>query len=638
MPRHLRRHSVTENAREGSRGPGAHAWKSVPPRRHAGCLGRELQRLGGVTEKIPYLLDLGVTAVELLPVYQFDPQDAPPDRVNYWGYSPVSFFAPHAGYAATREPLAVLDEFRDMVKALHRAGIEVILDVVYNHTAEGNERGPTFCFRGLDNRAYYILDRNWAYYANYTGTGNTLKASHPMVRRLILDSLRYWVAEMHVDGIRFDLASILTRDESGQPLRNPPIVWEIESDPLLAGTKLIAEAWDAAGLYQVGTWVGDAWKEWNGRFRDDVRSFVKSEPGMVGRLADRLFASPDVYAWEGREADQSVNFVTCHDGFTLNDLVSYNAKHNEANGEGNRDGMDDNRSWNCGVEGPTDDGAVEALRARQVRNLLALTLLSAGVPMIVMGDEARRTQRGNNNAYSHDDELTWLDWSLVERHRDLRRFVRKLVELRLAFDPSAQIGAVSLSEFLERCRISWHGVRLEAPDWSYPSRSLAVGFSTPDGQVRAHCLFNAYWEPLAFELPAVRDGWRRLVDTAPPPPDDARTWGEASVLPEGPYAAAIGGGAGKRREVGVRKRRAGRRRGGQAGRCTHASWTVIAVGKDRAANCSLTQCRRSAGCSCLTRASAYRLWALRVRRSCPTGATACRHRRGGRRTGSRRRR
>ncbi len=506
--------------------------------RHASSGVAEPRRgtFAGVTEKIPYLVDLGVTAVELLPVYQFDPQDAP-DRVNYWGYSPVSFFAPHAGYAAAREPLAVLDEFRDMVKALHRAGIEVILDVVYNHTAEGNERGPTFCFRGLDNRAYYILDRDWAYYANYTGTGNTLKASHPMVRRLILDSLRYWVVEMHVDGFRFDLASILTRDESGQPLRNPPIVWEIESDPLLAGTKLIAEAWDAAGLYQVGSWVGDAWKEWNGRFRDDVRSFVKSDPGMVGRLADRLFASPDVYAWEGREADQSVNFVTCHDGFTLNDLVSYNAKHNEANGEGNRDGMDDNRSWNCGVEGPTDDEAVEALRARQVRNLLTLTLLSAGVPMIVMGDEGRRTQRGNNNAYSHDDELSWLDWNRVERHRDLRRFVRKLIELRLAFDPSAQIDTISLSEFLERCRISWHGVRLGAPDWSYPSRSLAVGFSALGGRVRAHCLFNAYWEPLAFELPAVRDGWRRLVDTALAPPDDARTWGEASVLPEGPYAA-----------------------------------------------------------------------------------------------------
>jgi glycogen operon protein len=493
----------------------------------------------GVTDKIPYLVDLGVTTVELLPVFQFDPQDAPPDRPNYWGYSPVSFFAPHAAYAAAREPHAVVDEFRDMVRALHRAGIEVILDVVYNHTAEGDERGPTLCYRGLDNRAYYILDRSWTHYANYTGTGNTLKASHPTVRRLILDSLRYWVAEMHVDGFRFDLASILTRDESGQPLRNPPIVWEIESDPLLAGTKLIAEAWDAAGLYQVGTWVGDAWEEWNGRFRDDVRSFVKSDPGMVGRLANRLFASPDIYAREGREADRSVNFISCHDGFTLNDVVSYDAKHNEANGEGNRDGMDDNHSWNCGAEGPSDDPAVEALRARQVRNLLTLTLLSAGVPMITMGDEARRTQRGNNNAYSQDNELSWLDWNLVERHRDLRRFVRKLIELRLAFDPSAQLDAVSvsLSEFLERARISWHGVRLGAPDWSYPSRSLAVGFSTPDGRTRAHCLFNAYWEPLEFELPAARHGWRRLVDTALAPPDDARTWGEGSVVPDGRYAA-----------------------------------------------------------------------------------------------------
>jgi glycogen operon protein len=422
-----------------------------------------------------------------------------------------------------------------MVKALHRAGIEVILDVVYNHTAEGDERGPTFCFRGLDNRAYYILDRNWTHYANYTGTGNTLKASHPVVRRLILDSLRYWVSEMHVDGFRFDLASILTRDDTGQPLKNPPIVWEIESDPLLAGTKLIAEAWDAAGLYQVGTWVGDAWKEWNGRFRDDIRSFVKSDPGMVGRLANRIFGSPDVYAAEGREADQSVNFITCHDGFTLNDVVSYNAKHNEANGEGNRDGMDDNHSWNCGVEGPTDDPAVEALRARQVRNFLAVTLLSAGVPMITMGDEARRTQRGNNNAYSQDSELSWLDWSLVERHRDLRRFVGKLHELRLAFDPSTEEDEVPLTEFLERSRIVWHGVRLGAPDWSAESRSLAVGVSTLDERIRVHYLFNAYWEPLQFELPPCRGGWRRLVDTALPPPDDARSWSEAPVFTGSAY-------------------------------------------------------------------------------------------------------
>ncbi len=489
----------------------------------------------GLAEKIPYLVELGVTAVELLPVFQFDPQDAPPGLVNYWGYAPISFFAPHAPYAAARDPCGVLDEFRDMVKALHRAGIEVILDVVFNHTAEGDELGPTLSFRGLDNRAYYLLDRDRSRYVDYSGTGNTLKASHPVVRRLILDSLRYWVSEMHVDGFRFDLASILSRDEDGQPMRNPPIVWEIESEPLLAGIKLIAEAWDAAGLYQVGQWVGDAWKEWNGRFRDDVRSFLKSDAGMVGILANRIFASPDLYAAKGREAAQSVNFVTCHDGFTLNDLVSYDVKHNEGNREGNRDGTNDNRSWNCGEEGPTSDPAVEALRARQVRNFLAVTLLSAGVPMIVMGDEARRTQAGNNNAYCQDNELSWLDWALVERHRDLRRFVKTLNELRRTFDPRSD--ATPLCEFLDRSRIAWHGVRLGAPDWSYASRSLAVGLSDAEDRVRFHCVFNAYWGPLSFELPPGPNGWRRLVDTALPPPDDARCWGEAPLIGDGAYLA-----------------------------------------------------------------------------------------------------
>ncbi len=491
----------------------------------------------GLVEKIPHLVELGVTAVELLPIFQFDAQDAPAGRVNYWGYSPVAFFAPHAAYAAASGPLGVLDEFRDMVKALHRAGIEVILDVVYNHTAEGNERGPTLSFRGLDNRSYYLLDRDWSRYCNYTGTGNTLKANNPMVRRLILDSLRFWAGEMHVDGFRFDLASILSRDEAGQPLRNPPIVWEIESEPLLAGAKLIAEAWDAAGLYQVGQWVGEAWKEWNGRFRDDVRSFLRGDPGMVSALASRLFGSPDLYQAEQREADQSVNFVTCHDGFTLNDLVSYDRKHNEANLEANRDGSDDNRSWNCGVEGPSDDPAVEALRARQVRNFLTVNLLAAGVPMIAMGDEARRTQGGNNNAWCQDGEISWVDWGLVARNRDLVRFVKKLVAMRLAFDPSAEEDEVPLSEFLERSRVEWHGVRLGAPDWSAESRSLAVGFSALEGGARVHCIFNAFWEPLPFELPPAEDGWLLLVDTALPPPSDARGWDEAQPLEGRTYLA-----------------------------------------------------------------------------------------------------
>ena len=359
----------------------------------------------GLVEKIPYLRALGVTAVELLPVFQFDVQACPPGLVNYWGYQPVSFFAPHRAYSSRQEPLGPVNEFRDMVKALHRAGIEVILDVVFNHTAEVGADGPTLGLRGIDNPTYYVLEQGGARYADYTGCGNTLNANNPVVRRMIVESLRYWVNEMHVDGFRFDLASILSRDSEGQVLPNPPVLWDIETDPALAGTKLIAEAWDAAGLYQVGSFIGDAWKEWNGRFRDDCRDFFRSAPGSLGRFADRLLGSPEVYGRKGREIEQSVNFVTCHDGFTLNDLVSYERKHNELNGESNRDGADDNRSWNCGTEGPTADPAVEELRNRQVKNCLTVTLLALGVPMLLMGDEVRRTQGGNNNAYCHDDEF-----------------------------------------------------------------------------------------------------------------------------------------------------------------------------------------------------------------------------------------
>src|SRR6201997_353412 len=351
----------------------------------------------GLIEKIPYLQDLDISAVELLPVFAFDEEDGPPGLGNCWGYQPLSFFARHPGYSSRPDPLGGLDEFRDMVKALHRAGIEVILDVVYNHTAEGKEDGPTICFRGLANENYYILARDKSSYADYTGCGNTLNTNEPIVRRLILDSLRYWVSEMHVDGFRFDLASILARDQEGRPMASPPILWDIESDPILADVKLIAEAWDAAGLYQVGSFVGDSWKEWNGKFRDDIRAFLKGDNGTARAVAFRLTGSPDVYEHEQREAEQSINFVTCHDGFTLNDLVSFNTKHNEANGEGNRDGADDNLSWNCGVEGETDDAAIEAVRARQVRNFAVLLLLARGVPMMTAGDEVRRTQRGNNN-------------------------------------------------------------------------------------------------------------------------------------------------------------------------------------------------------------------------------------------------
>ena len=356
-------------------------------------------------------------------MFQFDSQDCPPGKTNYWGYAPVSVFAPHRAYSSQKNALATLDEFRDMVKALHRAGLEVILDVVFNHTTEGGQTGPTFCYRALANDMYYILERDKSRYADYAGCGNTLNANQSIVRRMIQDSLRYWVSRMHVDGFRFDLASILSRDEEGRLLPNPPVLWDIESDPLLAGTKLIAEAWDAAGLYQVGSFIGDRWQEWNGRFRDDVRRFLKGDNGSVSGVAARILGSPDIYGHKEREAEQSINFVTCHDGFTLNDLVSYNRKHNEANGENNRDGSDDNLSWNCGVEGPTDDPRVEALRNRQVKNFFALELLSAGTPMLLMGDEVRRSQGGNNNGYCQDsdDQLVRLDAAgAARRHPPIR--------------------------------------------------------------------------------------------------------------------------------------------------------------------------------------------------------------------------
>ena len=477
----------------------------------------------GLVEKIGYLQELGVTAVELLPVFQFDEQDAPRGHVNYWGYSPVSFFAPHVGYSSRKDHLGALDEFRDMVKALHRAGIEVILDVVFNHTAEGNHEGPTLSLRGLENAAYYILQDDRALSADYTGTGNTLNANQPIVRRMIVDSLRYWVESMHVDGFRFDLASILSRDERGRPLENPPILWDIESDPLLSGTKLIAEAWDAAGLYQVGTFAGDSWKEWNGQFRDDIRSFMKGDRGTVTRLARRLLGSPDIYGAAEREPEKSINFVTCHDGFTLNDLVSYNSKHNGANGEGNRDGSDFNLSWNCGAEGPTDDPTIERLRNRQVKNFLALTLLSTGAPILLMGDEVRRTQRGNNNAYCQDNDISWFDWSGLEQHADIYRFTRLLLLMRSNRDLSRRERSSTLNEILARAKVEWHGVKLRYPDWSDDSHSLGATASTLDGRFLIHFMVNAYWEPLTFELPpapGVHRGWHRAIDTFLESPHD----------------------------------------------------------------------------------------------------------------------
>ncbi len=492
----------------------------------------------GVIEKIPYLKSLGVTAVELMPVHEFpilDWDGRPKQRPNYWGYDPLAFFAPHRGYAVSREPGAQVREFKQMVRALHEAGIEVILDVVFNHTAEGNERGPTLSFKGLENRVYYMLDEQ-GNYRNYSGCGNTVNGNHPVVREMIFHCLRHWVLNYHVDGFRFDLASILSRDRQGNLVPNPPLVEAIAEDPLLADTKIIAEAWDAAGAYQVGTFASTRWAEWNGRYRDDVRRFWRGDPGMVGALATRLAGSSDLYEPSGRCPYHSINFVTSHDGFTLNDLVSYNHKHNEANGEENRDGENNNYSCNYGVEGPTRSRKVEAVRRRQIRNFLATLLLSQGVPMLLMGDECRRTQQGNNNAYCQDNELSWFDWSLVKKHRDLVRFVRELIRFRRA------VPTVRRTHFL-RGRpeaegllpdVSWYDPAGGPVDWFSPQRSLTCVFAAPlgkDGRPEGkHVLLflHADPEPGRFVVPEpVRHlAWRAFVNTAARPPEDIYPGGE----------------------------------------------------------------------------------------------------------------
>jgi isoamylase len=508
---------------------------------NSGVEDRKRGTYAGVIEKIPYLKDLGITAVELLPVFQYDAQDCPPGLVNYWGYAPVSFFAPHRAYSSRQDALGPQDEFRDMVKALHRAGLEVILDVVFNHTAEDGIGGPTFSFRGLDNKAYYILEGDEFHYSNFSGTGNTLNTNHPVVRRMILDSLIYWVEVMHVDGFRFDLASILSRDLSGNQIPNPPVVWDIDTHPALAGTKIIAEAWDAAGLYQVGSFLGDSWREWNGKFRDDLRCFFRGDHGTVKKIADRILGSPDIFGHDSREAEQSVNFVTCHDGFTVNDLVSYNTKHNEENGEDSRDGSNENHSWNCGVEGPSEDSAVEELRNRQVKNFLTVTLLSLGLPMILMGDEVRRTQFGNNNAYCQDSETSWFDWALVERHKDVYRFVRLLNERRVLRDLEDGADTMSLIDLLVRADKAWHGTKLYQPDWGDDSHSLAISAVLHQESLVFHMIMNAFWEALEFELPPIDIGkqnpWRRWIDTSLGSPNDIVDWRESPTVPGFLYSA-----------------------------------------------------------------------------------------------------
>lgn len=472
----------------------------------------------GIIEKIPYLKSLGITAVELMPVHQYDEQDAPPGLSNYWGYSTMSFFAPHRPYSSRKDLLGPVHEFKDMVKALHKAGIEVILDVVFNHTAEGSETGPTFSFKGLDNRIYYLLEKNQALYSNYTGCGNTLRANHPVVGGLILDSLRYWVSEMHVDGFRFDLASVLSRDIYGEPLNMPGILWSIESDPILAGAKLIAEAWDPGGLYQVGGFInhGDWFSEWNGPFRDDIRKFVKGDVATVRRLAARIMGSPDIYKKEDREPNRSIHFICCHDGFTMNDLVSYDVKHNQANKENNNDGANDNFSWNCGVEGPSDKPEVKALRIQQIKNLLTILFISHGTPMLLMGDEVQRTQNGNNNAYCQDNDISWFDWNEPAKAKEIFDFTKSLIQLRQSLNlfHEHRVFLEQVDEHLPY--VLWHGVKLNKPDWRDNSHSLAFTLCDPANGQRVHVILNAYWETLNFALPDIEHGesWHRVVDTS----------------------------------------------------------------------------------------------------------------------------
>lgn len=481
----------------------------------------------GLIEKIPYLKELGITAVELLPVHHFDPQDVRPGLKNYWGYSTIGFFAPHRGYSSQRDALGAVDEFRDLVKALHKADIEVILDVVFNHTAEGNENGPTLSFRGLDNQIYYILEDDPTYYKNYSGCGNTFKGNHPVVGRLIVDSLRYWVSQMHVDGFRFDLASILSRDVYGEPIEDTgalKILSIIESDPVLAGSKLIAEAWDAGGLYEVGKFVdrADWFSEWNGPFRDDVRRFIKSDPGAVKSFAARVLASPDIYLRLDTDINRCINFVTCHDGFTLSDLVSYNYKHNEANKENSRDGCNHNFSWNCGEEGETEDPEVQQLRWQQIKNFLTALFMSQGTPMLLMGDEIRHTQLGNNNAYCQDNELSWFDWSLVEQNDGLLRFVKKLIRFTKGLEILREEEFLQINKVGSKPYIIWHGQRLRQPDWSEDSHCLAFSLHHPYSEEHLYVIFNAYWKSLKFELPSLKLGnpWHRIVDTSLAAPED----------------------------------------------------------------------------------------------------------------------
>ena len=499
----------------------------------------------GVIEKIPYLKSLGVTAVELMPVHEFPINGfwgEKKDRPNYWGYDSLGFFSPHRGYAASEEPGAQVREFKEMVRALHAEGIEVILDVVFNHTAEGNELGPTLSFKGLENQVYYMLAGGGAHYKNYSGCGNTVNGNHPVVREMIFLCLRHWVHNYHIDGFRFDLASILSRDRHGELVPNPPLIETISEDPLLADTKIIAEAWDAAGAYQVGSFSHMRWAEWNGRYRDDMRRFWRGEQGLCGAFATRLAGSSDLYQPGGRQPYHSINFIVSHDGFTLNDLVSYEDKHNEANGEGNRDGDNNNYSSNYGIEGPTRNRDVERLRLRQIKNNLATLFLSQGVPMLLSGDECRRTQRGNNNAYCQDNAISWFDWKLIEKNEGLVRFARELIHFRRD-EPTVRRRDFFSGQPIrpgDLPDVAWFDPDGRPMDWSHCTGSLICVFGAihhvdPTAPPPRHVmmLFHSGQEPRTFVLPTLprKVDWRLLVDTGQDSPYDVYPNGDGPAAP-----------------------------------------------------------------------------------------------------------
>jgi glycogen operon protein len=488
----------------------------------------------GIRQKIPYLKELGVNCIQLMPIFEFDELELadkkPYGRINYWGYNTVGFFAPKAGYASTGHFGMQVDELKALIKELHRNGIEVILDVVYNHTAEGNHLGPTISYRAIDNKTYYMLTPEGEY-KNYSGTGNTLNCNHPVVRMLVLDSLRYWAYEFHIDGFRFDLASILGRDSDGTPLENPPLLETLALDPILANCKLIAEAWDAVGLYQVGAFPAyGRWAELNGKYRDNVRRFIKGEPEQVTELANRLIGSPDLYAQRGATA--SINFITSHDGFTLADLYAYSKKHNETNGENNKDGHDDGTSWNCGVEGPTSNSEILRMRKRMMKNAIAMLMLSHGVPMIYMGDEMARSQSGNNNAYCHDNPDIWLDWTLIDKNREHFNFFQQCIAFRKAHPVLRRKYHITPKDRLNSGYpgVSFHGTKAWKPEYSGWCRVLAFmlcGRHAPQPDNTIYVAMNMYWESLNFELPHPPPGmfWHRFADTYREPPDDIYSLG-----------------------------------------------------------------------------------------------------------------